>query len=121
VRHFGGAGVFVTERGISFGPYDLVVDMRGLVQMRRFAPVCYDATHSVQQRDPGRESVGGDRQMVPPLARAAVAVGIDALFVEVHPDPERAPCDRESQLDLQAFETLLADVLRIDQARRGNA
>ena len=112
--HFGSGGLMVTERGSTFGPYDLVVDMRGLVKMREFAPVCYDATHSVQQREAGGEAVSGDRRMVAPLARAAVAVGIDALFVEVHPDPSNAPCDRDSQIDTDALERLLAQVRAIE-------
>lgn len=112
--HFGSGGLMVTERGSTFGPYDLVVDMRGLVKMREFAPVCYDATHSVQQREAGGEAVSGDRRMVAPLARAAVAVGIDALFVEVHPDPANAPCDRDSQIDTDSLERLLGQVRAIE-------
>lgn len=117
-RAFGASGVFVTERGTTFGYGDLVVDMRGLDQMRRFAPICFDATHAVQRREAGGEAVGGDRAMVAPLARAAVAVGIDALFVEVHPRPEEAPCDGPSQLGLEALAALLAQVRAIDEALR---
>jgi 2-dehydro-3-deoxyphosphooctonate aldolase (KDO 8-P synthase) len=114
--HFGSAGILVTERGASFGPYDLVVDMRGLVKMREFAPVCYDATHSVQQREAGSDAVSGDRTMVAPLARAAVAVGIDALFVEVHPQPDSAQCDRDSQIDFDTLEQLLGQVRAVESA-----
>ncbi|MAE95155.1 MAG: 3-deoxy-8-phosphooctulonate synthase [Deltaproteobacteria bacterium] len=109
-------GVMVTERGSAFGYRDLVVDMRGLVQMREFAPVCYDATHSVQRPGAGLEASGGDRAMVLPLARAAIAVGIDALFVEVHPDPENAPCDGPSQIDFETFEQLLVEARALDTA-----
>lgn len=116
IGHFGSGGVMLTERGTTFGLRDTVVDMRGLIQMRAFAPVCFDATHAVQQRSDGEEAVGGDRSMVTPLARAAVAVGIDALFVEVHPDPQHAPCDADSQLDLDGFERLLIEVRAIDDA-----
>jgi 2-dehydro-3-deoxyphosphooctonate aldolase (KDO 8-P synthase) len=113
-----GGRAFVTERGTSFGYNDLVVDMRGLVEMRAFAPVCFDATHSAQHPGADGEQSGGDRAMVAPLARAAVAVGIDALFVEVHPEPENAPCDGASQLGYAEFEALLAEVRRLDAASR---
>jgi 2-dehydro-3-deoxyphosphooctonate aldolase (KDO 8-P synthase) len=114
----GGGRAFVTERGTSFGYHDLVVDMRGLVRMRAFAPVCFDATHAVQQPGANGDASGGERELVAPLARAAVAVGVDALFVEVHPQPEQAPCDGASQLDYAAFEGLLGDVRRIEGALR---
>jgi len=116
VRAFGPGGVLLTERGTSFGYRDLVVDMRGLRRMRRLAPVCFDATHAVQRPGAGGLASGGEREMVAPLARAAVAVGVDALFVEFHPDPERAPCDGPSQIDAAAFESLLAQVCAIQQA-----
>lgn len=108
--HFGASGLLVTERGTSFGYNDLVVDMRSLPVMRRFAPVAFDATHSVQHPGAGDDASSGDREMVLPLARAAVAVGIDALFVEVHPCPDRAPCDGPSQIDFATFDRLLAQV-----------
>ena len=111
-----GGTAFVTERGTSFGYRELVVDMRGLVRMRAFAPVCFDATHAVQRPGAEGDASGGERGMVAPLARAAVAVGVDALFVELHPDPERAPCDGASQLGFEAFEALLADLRRITGA-----
>ena len=116
VAAYGEGGALVSERGTTFGHDDLIVDMRGLVQMRQFAPVCFDATHSVQRRRPGEASSDGDRNMVMPLARAAVAVGLDAVFVEVHPQPDAAPCDGPSQLGYQDFERLLADVRAIDRA-----
>ncbi len=114
----GGAAAFVTERGTSFGYHELVVDMRALVRMRAFAPVCFDATHAVQRPGANGDVAGGERELVAPLARAAVAVGIDALFVEAHPDPEGAPCDGPSQLDYDSFDALLADVRKIDAAYR---
>jgi 2-dehydro-3-deoxyphosphooctonate aldolase (KDO 8-P synthase) len=113
-----GSQALVTERGSSFGYNDLVVDLRGLVRMRAFAPVCFDATHSAQRPGADGEQSGGERGMVAPLARAAVAVGVDALFVEVHPDPANAPCDGPSQIDFAALEALLGEVRRIDDARR---
>jgi len=90
---FGATGVMLTERGTSFGYHDLVMDLRGLLLMRESAPVCLDATHAVQHPGAGQGASSGDRRFVAPLARAAAAVGVDALFIETHPDPERAPCD----------------------------
>jgi 2-dehydro-3-deoxyphosphooctonate aldolase (KDO 8-P synthase) len=119
VRAGGAGGVFVTERGTSFGHNDLVVDFRGLVEMREFAPVCFDATHAVQHPGGAGTASDGDRRMVAPLARAAVAIGIDALFIEAHPDPERAPCDGPSQIDFEALGALLAALRPLDAARRG--
>ena len=114
-----GGRAFVTERGASFGYRDLVVDMRSLVRLRAFAPVCFDATHAVQLPGAGEGATSGEREMVAPLARAAVAVGVDALFVELHPEPDRAPCDGASQLDYAGFEALLAEVRSVaDAARR---
>lgn len=116
-RSFGAKGVLVTERGTTFGYHDLVVDLRGLVQMRSFAPLCFDATHAVQHPGAGSEASSGDRRMVAPLARAAVAVGVDALFVETHPRPEQAPCDGDCQLPLDALDQLLGEVCAIAAAR----
>jgi 2-dehydro-3-deoxyphosphooctonate aldolase (KDO 8-P synthase) len=115
VRRFGSGGAFVTERGTSFGYHQLVVDLCGLVRMRAFAPVCFDATHAVQRPGAAGAASGGDRRMVAPLARAATAVGIDGLFVEVHPEPERAPCDGPSQIDFSALDRLLAEVVAIER------
>jgi len=109
-RSFGAVDVLLTERGTSFGHRDLVVDMRGLVTMRHEAPLCFDATHSAALPGAGDNRSGGNREMVAPLARAAVAVGIDALFVEVHPNPEEAPCDGPCQLTPPALERLLNEV-----------
>jgi 2-dehydro-3-deoxyphosphooctonate aldolase (KDO 8-P synthase) len=115
-RAFGAAGVFLTERGASFGYNDQVVDLRSLATMRRYAPVCFDATHSAQRPVAAGDHSGGDRDMVAPLARAAVAFGIDALFVEVHPDPDRAPCDAAVQLGFEDLERLLGEVRAIESA-----
>jgi 2-dehydro-3-deoxyphosphooctonate aldolase (KDO 8-P synthase) len=108
--------VLLTERGASFGYHDLVVDMRGLVAMRKLAPVCFDATHSVQQPGALGTSTGGDRTLAPPLARAAAAVGIDALFCEVHEDPDRALSDGPNSLDFDTWDKLVGDVLQIRRA-----
>jgi len=104
---------WVTERGTTFGQGDLVVDMRGLVTMRkRGHRVIFDATHSVQ-RPSGGKVTSGDRTFVPALARAAAAVGIDGLFLEVHPNPSRALSDRASMLPLAEAEKLLRKINRI--------
>src|SRR5258705_7108075 len=111
--------VLLTERGTTFGYHDLVVDYRGLLAMRKFAPVCFDATHSVQQPAGQGDRSGGDRTLAPPLARAAAAVGIDALFCEVHEDPERALSDGPNSLTFATWEQTVADVQRIRAAIAG--
>ena len=113
---FGATDVMVTERGTSFGYNDLVVDMRGLVSIRGYAPICFDATHSAQYPGAGAYASDGDRSVVAPLARAAVAVGIDALFVEVHRTPESAPCDSACQLQMSDLDRLLGEVCAIQAA-----
>jgi 2-dehydro-3-deoxyphosphooctonate aldolase (KDO 8-P synthase) len=112
-RSFGCENVLVTERGTCFGFNDLIVDFRGFAPMRRVAPLCFDATHAVQHPGAGELASRGDRRNVAPLARAAVAVGVDALFVEVHPDPERAPCDALCQLRIEDLDRLLTEVCAI--------
>lgn len=108
--------LLLTERGASFGYHNLVVDMRGLVTMRQFAPVCFDATHSVQRPSSQGTATGGDRTLAPPLARAAAAVGIDALFCEVHENPEAALSDGPNSLTFPMWDALVGDVLRIRRA-----
>ncbi len=114
VRANGTGGVMMTERGSAFGYNNLVVDMRALIQMRDFAPVCFDATHAVQYPGAADGASGGDRRFVSSLARAAVAVGIDALFLEAHPSPETAPVDGPSQIDFATLDALLLQVRAID-------
>jgi len=115
----GAAGVMLAERGISFGYNNLVVDMRSLPIMRGLGwPVVFDATHSVQLPGATGTGSGGDRRFILPLARAAAAAGIDALFVEVHPKPEEAGSDKQTQLPLADLPALLTEVLAIDAARR---
>ncbi len=110
-------GVLLTERGVSFGYHDLVVDMRALVQMRELGvPVCFDATHSVQSPGGQGDTTGGDRRFAPMLARAAAAVGIDVLFAEVHDDPASSPSDAANMLHLDSLEATLRDVLSIRAA-----
>ncbi len=116
VRATGNDRVMLTERGSTFGYNNLVVDMRGLPYLRTLAPVVFDATHSVQLPGGAGTSSGGQRQFVAPLARAAMAVGIDALFLEVHPEPDRALCDGPNSLPLAEVEALLRRLLAIRQA-----
>ena len=114
IESTGNTKILLTERGTSFGYHNLVVDMRSIVIMRKFGyPVVMDATHSVQL--PANSSVsGGEPQFIIPLAKAAAAVGIDALFVEVHPDPKNALSDAQSQLPLNELENLLIEIKEID-------
>ncbi len=117
LRQAGSKNILLTERGASFGYNNLVVDMRGLVIMRSFdCPVIFDATHSVQLPGGSGGSSGGQREFVAPLSRAAMAVGIDGLFLEVHPDPDKALCDGPNSLPLDQVETLLKQLLIIRQA-----
>jgi len=113
----GNPNVLVTERGATFGYHNLVVDMRGLHQMRSAGlTVCFDGTHSVQLPSAAGTSSGGERHLVPVLVRAAVAAGVDALFTEVHEAPDEAPCDGPSSLDPAMFEALLTQVSAIRRA-----
>ena len=108
--------IWLTERGSSFGYGNLIVDMTSLVKMREYGyPVVFDATHSVQQPSSQAGITGGNREMVPHLIRAAVAVGIDGLFLEVHPQPEKAISDAANQVRLSDVETILRQALAIEQ------
>ncbi len=116
VRSTGCESVFVTERGTTFGYEDLVVDFRALEIMREFAPVCFDATHSVQKPGGGGDKTTGERRFVPGLTNAAMAVGIDALFLETHPDPDTAPSDGPNMVPLAQMAKLLDRALAIRAA-----
>lgn len=108
--------VWLTERGSSFGYGRLVVDMTSLVEMRRFGcPVIFDATHSVQQPSSQAGITGGNREMVPYLMRAALAVGVDGLFIETHPNPEQAISDAANQVRLNDMKKLLDQALEINK------
>lgn len=112
-------GVMLTERGTCFGYNDLIVDYRGIAQMKRWGlPVCFDATHSAQKPGAQGASSGGDREMVPVLAKAAVAVGVAAVFMEVHDKPEAAPSDGDCMVRLDDFEDLLSDLAWLDQGTK---
>jgi 2-dehydro-3-deoxyphosphooctonate aldolase (KDO 8-P synthase) len=116
VTSAGNENLLLTERGTTFGYNNLVSDMRSLAIMRSFGyPVVYDATHSVQLPGAGGDRSGGQRELVPQLARAATATGIDALFIEVHEDPSRALCDGANSLSLDEVGSLLAQVREIDR------
>ncbi len=113
----GNANVLVTERGVSFGYNTLVSDMRALPILARTtgAPVIFDATHSVQQPGGKGTSSGGEREFVPVLARAAVAVGVAGVFIETHPDPDHAPSDGPNMVPLKEFEALVANLMAFDR------
>jgi 2-dehydro-3-deoxyphosphooctonate aldolase (KDO 8-P synthase) len=116
-REAGNENILLTERGASFGYGNLVVDMRGLVIMRELGvPVCLDATHSVQLPGGGGDVTGGERHFVAPLARAAAAVGLDALFMEIHEDPAVAKSDGPNSLDFEMADRILGEVLRVRRA-----
>lgn len=115
----GNPNVMACERGTSFGYNTLVSDFRGLPIMAGFgSPVIFDATHSVQQPGGQGGSSGGQREFVPVLARAAVAVGVAGLFIETHPDPDSAPSDGPNMIALRDFEALVADLLRFDRVAK---
>jgi 2-dehydro-3-deoxyphosphooctonate aldolase (KDO 8-P synthase) len=113
----GNRRLILTERGFSFGYNNLVVDMRAIAIMKGFGyPVVFDATHSVQLPGGAGTSSGGQREFVEVLARAAVAAGADGIFLEVHPDPDRALCDGPNSLPLDSLEELLLSLRRIREA-----
>ena len=112
----GNNNVLVTERGVSFGYNTLVSDMRALPILKRLgAPVIFDATHSVQQPGGQGDKSGGEREFVPVLARAAVAVGVAGVFIETHQDPDRAPSDGPNMLPLKEMEPLLRTLVEFDR------
>jgi 2-dehydro-3-deoxyphosphooctonate aldolase (KDO 8-P synthase) len=116
VRSTGNERVFLTERGSSFGYNNLVVDFRSLAVMRSLAPVVFDATHSVQQPSAANGVSGGQPEFIPLLARAAVAAGVDGVFLEVHDDPANARSDGTNALDLKLLKPLLETLLAIHAA-----
>jgi 2-dehydro-3-deoxyphosphooctonate aldolase (KDO 8-P synthase) len=125
IRSTGNASILLTERGTSFGYHNLVVDMRGLADMRALGyPVVFDATHSVQLPGGAGDRSGGERKYVPALARAAVAVGVDALFMEMHEDPDRTLqdgrplSDGPNMLRIDDLPPLLDDLLAIHEVHR---
>ena len=118
----GNPNVLVTERGVSFGYNTLVSDMRALpILARTGAPVIFDATHSVQQPGGQGSASGGEREFVPVLARAAVAVGVAGVFIETHQDPDRAPSDGPNMVPLKDMDALLARLVAFDRLAKGAA
>ncbi|MGC1310051.1 MAG: 3-deoxy-8-phosphooctulonate synthase [Phormidesmis sp.] len=118
----GASKILLTERGTSFGYNALVVDFRSLPQMHEFGyPVVFDATHSVQMPGGKGDSSGGQRKFVPTMAKAAVAIGIDALFMEVHENPDDAPSDGPNMLPLENLEGLLKQLLAVRSAAESPA
>jgi 2-dehydro-3-deoxyphosphooctonate aldolase (KDO 8-P synthase) len=116
VTESGNSRVFLTERGTTFGYNNLVVDMRSLAIMRRLAPVVFDGTHSVQTPSAGNGVSGGQPEFIPLLTRAAVAAGVDGVFVEVHDDPAQAQSDGANALDLRNLQSVLETLLAVNAA-----
>ena len=123
MREAGGERIFLTERGAAFGYNNLVVDMRSLAIMRKFAPVVFDATHSVQLPSAGAANgdgsgvqSGGQPEFIPLLARAAVAAGVDGIFVEVHDNPAQALSDGANALDVKLLPELLDQLIAVRNA-----
>lgn len=115
----GNSSIFLTERGTSFGYNNLVVDMTSLVELKKLGySVIFDATHSVQRPASEGTSTGGNREYIGPLSRAAVAVGIDGIFVEVHPEPERSLSDGPNSLALQDFEIYIDSIIQLNDLIR---
>ncbi len=124
VHKLQGAGcrqIMLTERGTFFGYGNLINDMRALPEMRQLGvPVVFDATHSVQRPSAAAGKTGGNREMVAPLARAAVAVGCDAVFLETHPEPEKSPSDGPNMVPLDQVHSLLEQLVKIHQTVTAN-
>ena len=117
----GNKQIMICERGASFGYNTLVSDMRGLASMRSTGcPIIFDATHSVQQPGGHGDSSGGEREMVPVLARAAIAVGVSGIFMETHPDPERAKSDGSNSMPIDKISDLLRVLKEIDKVTKNN-
>ncbi len=117
IEQAGNKNIMLCERGTSFGYNTLVVDMTGIVEMKKFGyPVVMDATHSVQKPGGGGNATSGKREYVEPLAKAAIAAGADALFFEVHPDPDNAKSDGPNMVRLNEFEELLRRVIKVYDA-----
>lgn len=116
LKGYGARGTMLTERGTTFGYHALIVDFPGLETMRAFGvPVCFDATHSAQRPGGMGTSTGGVRESIPAMIRAAAAVGVDALFLETHPDPAHAASDRETQWPLDRLRELLEPFARLSR------
>lgn len=119
IEESGNKNIMLCERGTSFGYNTLVVDMTGIQEMKKFGyPVVFDATHSVQKPGGKGNTTGGNREYVEPLAKAAIAAGADALFFEVHPDPDNALSDGPNMVYLNRFENMMKRILKVYEAVR---
>lgn len=116
VRETGNEQVLITERGTTFGYQDLVVDFRGIPVMKQFAPVVMDCTHSLQQPNQPSGVTGGKPGLIETIAKAAIAVGADGLFIETHPNPREAKSDGANMLPLERMEAMLEKLVRIQEA-----
>ena len=115
MEELGNENILLCERGTTFGYNNMVVDMRGLIEMRKLGyPVVFDVTHAVQRPGGAGDSTSGDREYVAPLMRAGLAIGIDAIFAEVHPDPDNAKSDGPNMLKLHELEEVLKTAIAID-------
>lgn len=122
IKESGNSSLMLLERGVSFGYNNLVVDMRSFPVLRGLGcPVIYDATHSVQLPGGAGGSSGGQREFIPTLSRAAVAAGLDGIFMEVHPEPDKALCDGPNSMPLNKVEALLKQLLAIHEAAGNGA
>jgi len=120
LRQLGASGIMLTERGTSFGYNNLVTDMRSIIEMKRFGdcPVIIDATHCVQKPAANGKVTGGEKSWIEPIALGAIAAGADGMFLEVHPEPEKAKCDADSMLALDKLEALLNKAMAVYEAVR---
>lgn len=119
MKAFGNENILLCERGTTFGYNRLVVDMMSLTEMRRFGyPVILDATHSVQQPGSNTEFTAGNREFAPYLMKAGLAIGVDAVFAEIHPDPDHAASDGPSQLKLENMDRILTEAIEYDRLTR---
>ncbi|PCJ28771.1 MAG: 3-deoxy-8-phosphooctulonate synthase [Flavobacteriales bacterium] len=116
VKESGNNNVWLTERGTTFGYQDMVVDYRGIPQMREYAPTILDITHSLQQPNQSSGVTGGKPELIETIAKAGIAVGVDGIFIETHPDPSNAKSDGANMLRLDLLEDLLTKLIKIRQA-----
>jgi 2-dehydro-3-deoxyphosphooctonate aldolase (KDO 8-P synthase) len=116
VQDSGNKNIFLTERGSMFGYQDLVVDFRGIPEMKQFAPVILDVTHSLQQPNQSSGVTGGRPEMIETIAKAGVASGADGIFIETHFDPKNAKSDGANMLDINNLEDILSKLIKIKKA-----
>ena len=120
VTNAGNQKLLLTERGTSFGYNTLITDFRGLTTMKKYGPVIFDATHSVQQPGGLGKTSSGQRRFVPTLTRAAVSIGVAGVFIETHQEPDMAPSDGPNMVPLNKFKELLIDIMKFDNLAKNN-